>query len=235
MSTTLSCPTARDGDTVHRYVAGTLDPSEVEAFEIHLLECTSCQEVVREGVAIRQALGNGRSTSVRPRFLLWGATIAAAAAMAAWVVLRPVDPLARLGRVDVVPGFEGLAVRAEADSGTALADRGMAAYLAGDFREAARLLREASELDPAPAVHFFLGIARLKTGANAEAIAALSAAAEPADNPYAAEAHLYLAKSWLALGNADSALAHLGSVSSTPSDVGAHAEALADSVREVMR
>ena len=67
-----------------------------------------------------------------------------------WLVLRPVDPLARLGRVDVVPGFEGLAVRAEADSGAALVDRGMAAYLAGDFQEAAQLLDEASELDAAP-------------------------------------------------------------------------------------
>ena len=62
MNDTLSCPTARDGDTVHRYVAGTLDPSEVEAFEIHLLECASCQEVVREGVAIRQALSRGGPT-----------------------------------------------------------------------------------------------------------------------------------------------------------------------------
>ncbi len=235
MSTTLSCPTARDGDTVHRYVAGTLDPSEVEALEIHLLECASCQEAVREGVAIRQALGNGGSTSRRPRLLRWVAPVAAAAAIAAWVMLRPVDPLARLGRVDVVPGFEGLAVRAEADSGTALADRGMAAYLAGDFREAARLLGEASELDPAPAVHFFLGIARLKIGASADAIAALALAAAPPDNPYAAEAHLYLSKAWLGLGDADSALVHLGRVSAGVADVYAHAVAMADSVREVIR
>ncbi len=235
MSTILSCPTARDGDTVHRYVAGTLNLSEVEAFEIHLLECASCQEVVREGVAIRQALSNRGSTSLRPRFLLWGAPIAAVAAMATWLVLRAVDPLARLGRVDVVPGFEGLAVRAEADSGAALVDRGMAAYLAGDFQEAAQLLDEASELDAAPAVHFFLGIARLKIGTNAEAIVALALATEPRDNPYAAEAHLYLSKAWLRLGNADSALAHLGSVSSTSSDVSVHAEALGDSVRQVLR
>ncbi len=220
---------------MHRYVAGTLGPSEVEAFEIHLLECASCQVVVGEGVAIRQALSRGGPTSLRPRFLLWAGPIAAAAALAVWLVLRPVDPLARLGRVDVVPGFEGLAVRAEADSGAALADRGMAAYLAGDFREAARLLGEASELDPEPAVHIFLGIARLKEGASEEAIAALAAAAEPADNPYAAEAHLYLSKAWLGLGNADSALAHLGSVLSTPSDVVAHAVALADRVREALR
>ncbi len=190
---------------------------------------------MREGVAIRRALRTEGSTLPRPRFLLWAGPIAAAAALAVWLVLRPVDPLARLARVDVVPGFVGLAVRAEADSGAALADRGMAAYLAGDFRDAARLLGEASELDPAPAVHFFLGIARLKVGASEEAIAALSLAAEPADNPYAAEAHLYLSKAWLGLGNADSALVHLRSVSSTPSDVGAHAVALADSVREALR
>ncbi len=235
MNDTLSCPTVQDADTVHRYVAGTLGPHEVEAFEIHLLECASCQEVVREGVAIRQALSRGGPTSLRPRFLLWAGPIAAAAALAVWLVLRPVDPLARLARVDVVPGFEGLAVRAEADSAATMADRGMAAYLAGDFREAARLLGGASELDPAPAVHFFLGIARLKIGASEEAIAALSLAAEPPDNPYAAEAHLYLSKAWLGLGNADSALVHLGRVSAGVADVRAHAVALADSVREAMR
>jgi len=123
-------------------------------------------------------------------------------------------------------------VRVDPDSATALADQGIAAYESGDFARAAALLGSAAGLDPTPAVHFFLGIARLKAGAADSALVALRGALDPPGNPYAAEARFYLAKAWLALGQADSALAQLAAV---PPDaaIAARAAALADTRREV--
>jgi tetratricopeptide (TPR) repeat protein len=159
----------------------------------------------------------------------------AAAAMVAWLLLPSTDPIARLGRVGSAPRFEGLPVRAEPDSLTVLEDRAMAAYAARDYRRAAVLLDSASAAHHGPAVPFFLGIARLKTGFARDALEALGRALEPPRNPYVAEARLYRAKAWLALLQADSALAELARV---PADAGAtlvHAQALADSVREALR
>jgi tetratricopeptide (TPR) repeat protein len=230
MTTTVECPTRAQGDAVHRYVAGTLAPAEVEAFEIHLLDCEACQGAVREGAAVRAGLraGPGRRFPV----LGWSVPLAAAAALV-WLVWPASDPLRRLGRVDAVPTFEGLAVRADPDSAARLADRGMAAYAAGDFGEAARLLGSAAALDPSPAIRFFLGISRLRTGEPDSALAALALALEPPDNPYAGEARFYRAKAWLALGEADSALAQLAAVPAGAA-VAPRAAGLADSVREVM-
>jgi hypothetical protein len=42
MSETLTCAVAVDGERVHRYVAGTLEPDAVAEFETHLLGCAEC-------------------------------------------------------------------------------------------------------------------------------------------------------------------------------------------------
>lgn len=234
MSPPYACPTTTgDADAVHRYVAGTLEGEAGDAFEVHLLECEACQRAVRDGTAVAAALRvavPGRRRAVLP----WVVPLAAAAAAVAWLVWPRPDPVRALGRVGAVPAFDGLAVRAGPDSATTLADQGMAAYAAGEFARAAALLGAAAALDPTPAVHFFLGIARLKAGARDSGLVALRAALEPPGNPYAPEARFYLAKAWLALGRADSALAQLEAV---PADAGAlrpRAAALSDSIREVM-
>src|SRR3989304_1764159 len=90
----------------------------------------------------------------------------------------------------------------------ALVDQGMEAYRAGAFDRAAEFLAAAAAREPSPGIQFFLGIARLKTGNVGAGTSALITALEPPGNPYAAEARLYLAKAWLALGDADSALTH---------------------------
>lgn len=229
MSPPYACPTTTgDADAVHRYVAGTLEGEAGDAFEVHLLECEACQRAVRDGAAVAAALRvavPGRRRAV----LRWVVPLAAAVA---WLVWPRPDPLRALGRVGAVPAFDGLAVRAGPDSATALADQGMAAYAAGDFARAAGLLGAAAAVEPNPAVQFYLGIARLLAGAPDSAVTALRAAREPTGNPYAGESRFYLAKAWLALGRADSALAQLGAV---PPDaaVAARAAALADSIREV--
>ncbi len=239
MSDAPHCPSREDTDHVHRYVAGTLSPNELEAFEIHLLECDRCQQAVREGVAVRAALAAAESGAERggrswsPR-LVASLTLAAAAAIALWLVL-PGGELEALGRIGSPPGMVPLPVRAEADSAALLADRGMTAYREGDYGSAAALLERAVTVEPSPGSHFFLGVARLLTGSRDEARASLEAALEPAGNPYAAEAHFYLAKTWLQSGQADSALLHLTAVPTSAEQIHAHAAALADSVRRAVR
>jgi tetratricopeptide (TPR) repeat protein len=234
VNTKYQCPTRGEDDIVHRYVAGTLETDELEVFEIHLIACAECERAVREGLAIRSALGAQENGAHTLRLVSWVVPIAAAAACV-WLLLKPADPLRQLGRVDTVPAFDGIPVRADADSGASLANRGMAAYADADFRLAAELLTRAVDFDPTPAGFFFLGIARLKISDYHGAMDALSEVADPPDNPYAAEAHLYCAKAWLSLGYPDSAFAHLELASSAQSEVKAYAFALADSLRDLLR
>lgn len=235
-----ACSIGRDGDTVSRYVAGTLEADELRSFEVHLLGCPECQEAVREGTALAAALrtgGNGIGRGGRKGRLLKIAVPAlAAAAVAVWLLLPGGEPFAALGAVEAAPPFDGLPVRSAPGLGADLVARGMAAYRDGEFGTAARLLDRAE--DPDPGVRFFLGISLLMTGESERAAEALREAAEPRGNPYAPEAHLYRAKAWLRLGRADSALAQLAAASGTDTgtpDVRSHAAALADSVREVLR
>ncbi len=228
------CPAFNDDDAVHRYVAGTLSPTEEERFEIHLLECEECQRAVCEGMVLREALLK-RGEGMRWRPLAWVSPFAAAAVVLLWLFLPLESEIERLGHLEAVPVFAPLPVRTGADSATAIIDRGMEHYRAHDFRRAARELAVGARLEPGPGVQFFLGIAQLQTGAPEEAVASLSAALEPEGNPYAAEAHFYLAKAWLRLNEADSALWHLEAITGLVGAIHAAAGALADSVREARR
>jgi uncharacterized protein HemY len=217
---------------VPRYVAGTLAEAECERFEAHMLECPSCQAAVREAAAIRVGLRQRR----RPRLPWVTGVLLAAAAVATVFLIRPTDPIRRLGRVgNVVPGFEGLSVRAGEDAASSLADRGMEAYRNGDFAAAAELLSRAEEGDPTPGLHFFLGITRLQIGDADGAVSALESALEPAGNAYEDEARLYLAKAHLSAGDAQAALDVLVAVDDGADPTQAHARALADSVRAALR
>ncbi len=230
-----TCAMGEARDFVHRYVAGTLEPDELERFETHLLECPACQEAVKQGAAVRAALREPAGGSRRLPVVAWTLPIAAAAALALWFILPSEGGLERLGQVDPVPAFDGLPIRAPTDSSNHLIDQGMSAYQAGDYRRAAGLLGDAFERDSSPAVGFFLGVTRLKTGAPSRAVESLAAARQPPENPYAAEASLYLAKAWLQIGQADSALASLASIRPSAGATYEHARALADSVREAQR
>jgi tetratricopeptide (TPR) repeat protein len=238
MSDSLRCPARENTDQVQRYVAGTLSPDEVEAFEVHLLECTHCQQEVREGATIRAALIERREEgggARRRRIFVPALSFATAAAIAMWLLLPFGNGLEQMGRVDSVPSLVPLPVRASADSMVHLADRGMEAYQQGEYREAAELLGDAAAADSGPGLHFFLGIAQLMSESPREATASLMSALEPEGNPYTAEAHLYLAKAWLQMGRADSSLLHLAAVPTHPDEIHAHAQALADSVRQIIR
>jgi len=93
MSPALTCPVTIDGDRVHRYVAGTLEPGTLAEFETHLLGCAQCQAAVREGVAVRAAL---RDKATAPglerrdwRRRWWPIPAGIAAAAAILLLLRP--------------------------------------------------------------------------------------------------------------------------------------------------
>jgi hypothetical protein len=134
--------------------------------------------------------------------------------------------------VSEAPVFAGVAVRGDADSASRLADSGMTAYSAGRYREAVQLLGAVAPEDRTPALSFYLGLATLMSGDPAEAVHVLHEV--PDGSPYAAEAHFYSAKAWLQSGHGDSALVQLTAVP-TEAPIAAHAAALADSVREVLR
>jgi hypothetical protein len=237
MSEIVTCSVAADGERVHRYVAGTLELDAVAEFETHLLGCAECQAAVREGVAVAAALRRISApvvdtVRVSRRRRWWAVPLAAAAAGVLWLVVGREGPLARLGRVSEAPAFAGVPVRGDADSLSRLADSGMTVYGAGRYREAARLLGAVAAEDRTPALSFYLGVATLLSGNPAGAVAQFRQV--PDGSPYVAEAHFYSAKAWLQASRGDSALVHLAAV---PADarIAAHAAALADSVRRVLR
>ena len=230
----MTCEMAEALDLVHRYVAETLSPEELDRFETHLLECLACQGAVRQGAAVRAALREPAAGSRTIPVAAWALPLAAAA-LALWLLFPTEGALEQLGQVGPMPAFDGLPIRTPEDSGVQLTDRGMSAYQAGDYRRAAGLLGDAFERDSSLAVGFFLGVTRLKTGEPSRAVESLAAARQPPENPYAAEASLYQAKAWLQLGQADSALASLASIPSSAGATYEHARALADSVRQALR
>lgn len=232
MSMAEACTVAAGHDRIHRYVAGTLTPEELDAFEPHLLDCATCQSQVRQGFAIRAALGGTAAAAPRPRRAWrWLLAAAPAAALAAlYVATRPADPFDALARAGAPPPFAGLAVRDASDSGTTFINRAMAAYAGGRWAEAAVLLERAGEA-ATPPVRYYQGAALLQSHQPARALAPLDQAAA---GPYAAEARLLRAKAWLALKRADSALVDLDRASAAGGAVAAHARALADSVRAII-
>ena len=224
------CTAHIDPDTVHRYVAGTLDEAQVDEFEIHLLTCAACQADVRSGAAVAAALAAQPTHRALQRRTLWRWAVPLAAAATLVIVMQRGGDIEQLGGVSDAPSFEALPVRNAATAEAQLADSGFAAYARGDHARAAELLAQATR-EPDSGVAFFLGMSRLMSGDERGAIDALRTALHPAGNVYEAEAHFYLAKAWLRAGAADSALSHLGRIPASDIRVGAHARALADSVR----
>ncbi len=237
----MTTPPCRDAgvDVIPRYLAGTLEAEAVEAFELHMVDCPSCQAALRSGAALRKVL---RATPVRRagprpvlRSLRWVVPLGAAAAVfVLWLALPHETPLGRLGRVGAPPALGVLPVRGDADSAALLVGRGMDAYLAGRYPEAARLFAGSDSLSPSETAAFYRGISALFSGDAVRAIVVFRRVMARADDPYAPEAHFYSAKAWLRLRSPDSALAHLVAIPGGAA-LAAHAAALADSVKAVMR
>lgn len=240
MNNPSACPTIRDGDddVARQWVAGTLSPAMTRDFDVHLLTCDRCQLAVenaavlaatmRESLQIKEQV---RRRNVRRR---WYAPLAIAAGLMTFF-LWPRDPLRQLANPGAPPVFAPVTVRAEGEVNGA-ADRGMAAYQRGDYREAASRLGEAASAGNATSgVRFFLGVSALLAGDASRSIQSLLGVVVDDASPYWPEAHLWLAKAWLRAGAPDSAtrvLEKLAERTDVPG-LSAHARALADSIREV--
>jgi len=110
--------------------------------------------------------------------------------------------LAQLALV-VPPRFVPLAVRGQAPPAGSF-DAAMAHYVAGRHREAAAALHALSETTPAdPGIAFFWGISELAIGRADAAREGLTRAISADVQPYADEAHFYLAKVYIAEDSVD--------------------------------
>ncbi|MEX2182229.1 MAG: hypothetical protein WD771_09325 [Gemmatimonadaceae bacterium] len=146
-----------------------------------------------------------------------------------WTLRPSYDPL----HVVTAPLFDPQPVRGgrPASATAALIDRGMEAYLRGDYARAAARLTEAAVEDSTPGVSFFLGASRLLTGDPARALPALEIAWSEIGGPFEVDARRLGAKAWLRLGRADSALAVLEPPRRGSSAAFVPLRALADSIR----
>lgn len=240
MSDNLSCDAVRARASIERYVAGTLPEPETAALEEHLLTCEPCQSEIRLAVAIREALPEvGQRRPWRPRWLGSSVITVAAAAVLAGVLLisrdRVPDQLSELGRLTQPPVYLGVAVRQEPSPADSLFDEAMAAYMTGEFADAAVGLSRAlaAGADTVP-VEFFAGASLLMTDRPADAVAAFRTVIANGDTPYLAEARYYLAKALLGLGRADEALRELRAVPDGTAEIASEARALADSVEAIV-
>ena len=110
----------------------------------------------------------------------------------------------------VPPRYVPLAVRGGEAPAAGSFDAAMAHYVAGRHREAAAALRALAEDSPAdPGIAFFRGVSELVIGRPGAAREALTRAVSADLQPYADEAHFYLAKAYLAEGAVDQARAEL--------------------------
>lgn len=220
-------------ERVEHYVTGPGLPDD-DAFEQHLLECRHCRDAVHHTAALRRELartpGPGRGIH---RWVLGGAIAAAAAVTVA--LLSPTSRSMRALRTVVAPTFIGVPIRTAEDGADGRIDRGMAAYVAADYRTAVRYLGEAFARDSSPPLAYYLGAALLMQGNPRRALAVLARATASGDSPYAVSAALLAAKAHLQLGDPDAALDALDRARPLVDSAGAHIAALRDSIRSIRR
>ena len=213
-----------ESEAAQRYVAGTLADDEIAPFEQHLLGCAECREEVRSGAAIAAALRHAPPAARAPKSRLPWVAASLAAAAAIVVAIWPRNSLRQLARLDTPPRFERLAVRSAATPTDALVDSAMDAYAAGDYGAARKRFASLPDGSGGSGAQFFFGAAALADGEPAVALAPLQRVAADPNSAYGPRARVLLAKAWIGIGRADSALAVLAT-SSDPS-----ARALADSI-----
>jgi len=122
---------------------------------------------------------------------------------------RRMEVLARLARVDP-PRYSPRVLRGASDEAAASFQQGMKAYVAGDYGAAIPSLRKAARLDTERSdIAFFLAASELLAGNTADAVGEFVRTIAMEDTPFLEEAHFFLAKAYLAQGDADRARAEL--------------------------
>jgi uncharacterized protein HemY len=214
-------------DVVAAYLAGALDDAARDEFEAHLLLCDQCQNELRFLAALRQRAGTVPRAS---RLAVWVGLAAAAAIVGFLVVSATGVDVTRFGRVDAAPVYLGLPVRGGNPADSAF-ETGMRYYDASRWADASASLRRAAALGADhDATWFFLGASELMSGNDVAADSAFLRAVAAGEGPYTTEARFYRAKTLLRRRQRDAALAELTRIPAR-APIGAHAAALADSIR----
>lgn len=225
----MDCETVERENIAERYLAGTLEASLKEQWEVHYFGCEHCAELLatwqaidkplrQRDHAIRQEIAPRRTAR---RWLWAGAAIAAALAIG--VAIRPpasqpvktaakVGPAARnwteVARFDP-PAYQPSTLRAAGSPSELRLQTAMESYLRRDYAQAIAGLQASVDADPdAAAPRFFLGACDLLTGDTAGAVREWERVAS-GDSPFVQEAQFDLAKAYLRLGDEDRALSTL--------------------------
>lgn len=146
MTQEITCQVVAAGEFVERYVTRKLAPEEKDAFEVHLLACTHCQDEVRLVLAVREELARGTPTIERRRRLTgagmrWGVTAAAAAVVLVAVLPRLAREAGAPDEHRAIPGVEVVGPRLLAPiGGVAHADVVLWARVVGADRYRVTLL-----------------------------------------------------------------------------------------------
>lgn len=249
----MDCARVTRGNIVEQYVVGRLTEADRDAFEQHYFECARCLEELRQYQRLQEEL---QQTSASEERVPIGGPLRSGLAAAAVVLVglalwwmwpstappappasvslptpAPVDTLAQLAVV-TPPPYEPVTLRSTPDAATRRFRDAMTRYREGDHAGAIPGLAEAVQLDPDRAqAQFYLGACYLLTQQPARAIPAFEAAIARGDSAYAEEAHFYLAKAFLAMGNAVASRAALEAVLAIQGPRAAEARALLDRLK----
>jgi hypothetical protein len=222
----MDCERIERNDLIERYVAGKLESAEQEEFETHYFGCPECLEKLRTGLLIQASFQDQgeKILALKPypplapiRRRAWAYSAAAGmlivAAAALWLQLaRPgrapagakatPSSLTLLARIDP-PSYVPLALRGTDDAAAKRFRLAMNRYSEGRYEEAIPDLQDVVEFNPRGAGgRFFLGICLLLTGKTDRGMAELRETVSLGDSVFLEEAHFFLAKAFLAKGDA---------------------------------
>jgi tetratricopeptide (TPR) repeat protein len=234
MEPRVPCPEPDPESQVLRYLRNDLPAEERDAFEVHVLECDDCSELLETARLAREVMAEAAAPAPR-RPWVWGSLAAGLAAAVLVVVWRPnpragvpaappptlppqvttSDPavpsevLAEMARVDP-PVYVPLTLRADAPPSDPRFEKAMGHYARGEHAAAAAALRDVTRAHPRSGeAWFFLGVSALVSADAEGALPALERAAELGQQPYAEAAPFFAAKAELRAGRLASARARL--------------------------
>jgi tetratricopeptide (TPR) repeat protein len=240
----MDCARVKAEGIAEHYLLGTLAEVEQEAFEEHLVGCTTCYEEVANLCALKAELERSREQivtegAVRPStwrrpwvFAVAAAVVAVAAGLGVWMRLEPTSAirpeLAELAAI-VPPEYAPVRLRGSEDEAARRFREAMELYSRSDWQGALPGLRAASDLDPeAPQIAFYLGACALLAGETDEAITQLQRTVDLGDTPFLEEALFYVAKAHLREGGVTAARDALDKVILLNGDRSQEAQSLLD-------
>ncbi len=243
----MNCAQVKAEETIERYLLGELDEEVQTALEQHFYECAECLEDLETTRALQSELRRAEATiraeaPGRSRSWQWAVAAAVALVVAIGITRQSREPeaetshrsilLAELGSV-VPPTYAPARLRGAPDEAQRTFSQAMKSYPETDYTAAIPQLQIAAGLDPrAPNIGFFLGICLLLEGEANAAIDTLGRTVALGESLYLEEAHFYLAKAHLQVGDEASAREQLETLRDLQGDLQGEAEQLLDRLGE---